>query len=217
MNLIANFILLILWIVGLGLLGWNMAGTLGHVCNAVNWGSSAGIMVCRIYKALFVFTLFATISTLGMIILDVRTRRKQNSLGKYNQMRDSTLDLKPLKSDFRSAHNGRDQDDRPAWMVADHHEPGGSYHSREVSRDDLHHDEPQPAWLREEDGRRDPYQREDPLQPWQSTPRYDHDSHAQDPSREPIRASDFGYAAPPQQTHYDGGTGGNYSDRRQQY
>lgn len=57
-NLVINVFLLILWIVGLSLLGWNMAGTLGHVCNATNWGSEAGIMVCRIYKALFTFALF---------------------------------------------------------------------------------------------------------------------------------------------------------------
>ena len=203
-----------MWIVGLGLLGWNVAGTLGHVCNTANWASPQGIMVCRIYKALFTFTLLATLSTLGMIILDVRVRRKQTSLGRYDQMRDSQLDLKPLKNDYRSGTDGRDGDERPAWMNPDHQPPGSNYHSRDVSRDDLHHDEPQPAWLREDDGRRDPYQREDPLQPWESTSRHEHDYQTQDISREPIRASDFGYAAPPQQTHYDGGT---YSDRRTQH
>src|SRR5947209_9609428 len=54
-NLFINIPLLILWVVGMGLLGWNMAGTLLHACSITNWGNDTGIMICNIYKALFAF------------------------------------------------------------------------------------------------------------------------------------------------------------------
>ena len=94
-----------------------MAGTLGHVCDAANWGSEAGIMICRIYKALFTFTMLGAISAVAMVALDIKVRRKQNSLGKYNQMRDSAYDLKP--SNFSTGALGGHHDEHPeAWQRA---------------------------------------------------------------------------------------------------
>ena len=85
-SLIVNMALLILWSLGLGLLGWNMSGTLGHVCNKDNWGSWMGIMVCRLYKALFSFTVIGWVSLVALVILDFRARSKQKKQGLYNQM-----------------------------------------------------------------------------------------------------------------------------------
>ena len=223
-NMIVNMVLLLVWVVGLGLLGWNMAGTLGHICSSANWGSADGIMVCRSYKALFAFTVLATAATVGMVFLDIKVRRKQTSLGRYNQMRDSAMDLKPLvKGPYGSGAAVSEHDDRPAWMGADHDPIGhhsrdpsrdtfqqghesGVYHSRDASRDAFQHEElPPPAWLREDNGRRDQAHREDPLQPWETVRREPSDYQALDPAREPIRSSDFGYVSPPEQTRYDSG------------
>jgi hypothetical protein len=56
-NLAINALLSIFWATGFGLLAWAMSGTLVHRCDAANWGNDAGIMVCRLYKALFTFSL----------------------------------------------------------------------------------------------------------------------------------------------------------------
>ena len=56
-NLVINAALSVFWATGFGLLAWAMSGTLVHRCNIANWGNDAGIMVCRLYKALFTFAL----------------------------------------------------------------------------------------------------------------------------------------------------------------
>ena len=51
-----NGCLTVLWMLGFGLLVWNLSQTLTHKCVILNWGSQAGVMVCRLYKALTAFT-----------------------------------------------------------------------------------------------------------------------------------------------------------------
>jgi hypothetical protein len=134
LNLIINIILLLLWVVGLSLLGWNMSGTLGHVCNAANWGSDAGIMVCRLYKALFTFTLLGAVSATAMVALDLKVRKKQNSLGKYNPMPESAYSLKPVQEAFSSgAHAGHHNEQPEPWQRAGH--DSTNYTHRDVSRE----------------------------------------------------------------------------------
>jgi hypothetical protein len=135
LNLVINLPLLLLWILGIALLGWNMAGTLGHVCNTANWGSDVGIMVCRIYKALFTFTLFGALSALAMVVLDIKVRKQQTSLGAYNQMRDSTYDEKQQQPErFSSGAVSREQD-RPLapWQSAEREH--SDYNSPGLSRE----------------------------------------------------------------------------------
>ena len=59
-----------------------------------NWGSSVGVMVCRLYKALFSFTVTGWVSAVASVILDLRTRRKQVSRGEYQEMGVGTSDIK---------------------------------------------------------------------------------------------------------------------------
>lgn len=56
-NLILNSVVFGLWTVGFILLSYWMWSTLTHYCNVTNWNDQTGIMVCRIYKALFTFSL----------------------------------------------------------------------------------------------------------------------------------------------------------------
>ncbi|KAF2193023.1 hypothetical protein K469DRAFT_282204 [Zopfia rhizophila CBS 207.26] len=86
LNLILNSFLLLLWTVGFALLSWWSSGTLSHVCNKRNWDDETGIMVCRVYKALFSFSFLGFLSTLLALLLDVRTYRGATQRGKYNQM-----------------------------------------------------------------------------------------------------------------------------------
>jgi hypothetical protein len=111
-----------------------MAGTLGHVCNSANWGSEAGIMVCRIYKTLFTFALLAAVSAVATLVLDITIRKRQTSLGKYDQMRDSTYDLKSSENAFSTGALGRHHDDHPEPWQREGHELN-DYNTRDPSRE----------------------------------------------------------------------------------
>lgn len=67
-----------------------MYGALGHSCSRANWASDDGMMICRTYKALYTFTLFGTLSQIGLIVLDVRSRRSQTKLGRYDNLAGAT-------------------------------------------------------------------------------------------------------------------------------
>ncbi|KAF2472337.1 uncharacterized protein BDR25DRAFT_302579 [Lindgomyces ingoldianus] len=86
LNLVLNSVLAILWTLGFALLSWWSSGTLSHVCNRKNWDNETGVSICRIYKALFAFSLLGFLSTLLALGLDVRTHRSTTRRGKYNAM-----------------------------------------------------------------------------------------------------------------------------------
>jgi hypothetical protein len=54
-NLAVNGFLALVWAVSWSLLTWYMSPTLKNYCDVEHWQEDAGIMVCRIYKALFTF------------------------------------------------------------------------------------------------------------------------------------------------------------------
>lgn len=70
-----------------------MSGTLTHSCSAANWASNDGMMVCRIYKALYSFAVFALLAQIAQIVLDTRSRHNQTKLGRYDNLQGSR-DLK---------------------------------------------------------------------------------------------------------------------------
>lgn len=94
-NLAVNGFLALLWIVSWSLLTWYMSPTLLHYCDVEHWREDAGIMVCRIYKALFTFAFLGLLSTLAALCLDFHVRRKNNKRGMY---RLHDLDNKPPQS-----------------------------------------------------------------------------------------------------------------------
>lgn len=58
LNALVNLVLILLWTFSWTLLTWYMSGTLANMCDMEHWHEDIGIFVCRIYKALFTFTLF---------------------------------------------------------------------------------------------------------------------------------------------------------------
>jgi hypothetical protein len=135
-NLFINITLLVAWIAGISLLGWNMSGTLAHACSAANWGSAAGIMVCHIYKTLFSFTLFASLSAAALVVLDFSVRKRQTNRGKYNRMRESGYDKKPTQEVFSSGALGTEHDDRPEPWLRPGHELN-VYNTQQPSRENI--------------------------------------------------------------------------------
>lgn len=96
-----NGFLTVLWMLGVALIGWNLSGTLGTRCTIEGWGSEAGVMVCRIYKALTAFTVIGLFSTAAGLLLDVRTLRVAVHKGNYNPM----AEYKPRSQHPSSSHN----------------------------------------------------------------------------------------------------------------
>lgn len=83
LNTILNGSLAVLWAVSFGLLSWWSSGTLSHVCNKDNWVDELGISVCRLYKALFSFSLLGLISTLVAVVLDMHVQRQAVARGRF--------------------------------------------------------------------------------------------------------------------------------------
>lgn len=86
LSLSLNSILLVLWTLSFALLTWWSSGTLGHVCNRVNWDNPTGIKICRIYKALFSFTLIGFLATGLALGLDVKVWRNEGRRGKFTSL-----------------------------------------------------------------------------------------------------------------------------------
>jgi hypothetical protein len=57
-NLCINALLLILWAPAFAFLWFWTKKTQSHVCSQKTWEDETGIMICRIYKALFAFSMF---------------------------------------------------------------------------------------------------------------------------------------------------------------
>lgn len=111
LNLVINGFLALLWALSWSLLTWFMSGTLRNQCDIDHWHEEAGIMVCRIYKALFTFTLLGlyvfpfvpyslssrlqtkfSLSTLAALFLDLHVWRQSSRRGIY---RLQDIDSKP--------------------------------------------------------------------------------------------------------------------------
>jgi len=86
LNTVLNSALALLWAVSFGLLSWWSSGTLSHVCNVDNWDSELGISVCRLYKALFSFSLLGLVATLVALGLDIHVQRQANVRGRFQQV-----------------------------------------------------------------------------------------------------------------------------------
>lgn len=109
LNLLLNSILLVLWSIGFGLLSYWMSGTLKHHCDVLSWHDETGIMVCRIYKTLFTFSLLGFISTIAATTLDVHIHRLSTRFGRH--MRLDNLDQKPLAPTSRGPYSDADHRD----------------------------------------------------------------------------------------------------------
>ncbi|KAF2772429.1 hypothetical protein EJ03DRAFT_204039 [Teratosphaeria nubilosa] len=100
LNLAINGFLTLLWGLSWIVLTIYMSRTLAHVCDYEHWNENVGIMVCRIYKALFTFALVGMVSTTAALALDIYVYHLQNRRGIY---RLQSLDAKPRSEATRAS------------------------------------------------------------------------------------------------------------------
>jgi len=92
--MILNIILLLLWMVSLGILGYSMKGTITTSCDTKDWGTSTGVMVCRLYKTLFSFVVVSLVMAFFHICLDIIARRDRYNLSAVGSIRYRDDDIK---------------------------------------------------------------------------------------------------------------------------
>ncbi|KAL4764140.1 uncharacterized protein BDW70DRAFT_116794 [Aspergillus foveolatus] len=86
LSLITNSIVFVIWAVAFVLLAWAVSHTILTTCNATYWATTTGIAVCRMFKALFSFTIIGAAALIASIVLDVIAYRRQTRLGEYDPM-----------------------------------------------------------------------------------------------------------------------------------
>lgn len=194
LNLVINIPLLLLWALSFSLLTWNMSGTLTHICNVENWGNSTGIMICRIYKALFSFSTTGFVCAFAAVILDIRTWRKQTRQGSYAVMAGSkviddkhaSVGVEPLRGAGMGMDRGVTPDPHDQHMQMEPMNRGGQRDGSPYGH----------GYQESYDGR--------PVGDYAN-------GNVAWKSQGQIKVQEFGYAAPTEQTRYDGP--GSYGDR----
>lgn len=123
---------LVIWVVGLALIGYNTAHTILTSCTTKYWGNTTGEKVCQMYKAVFAFTILATAGFIASIVLDAVVRRRQHRFGAYG-LAGPTEDNMELKSSRNQSTSGIAYDSVPAPAMSGGY-PNTSYsHSLEHS------------------------------------------------------------------------------------
>lgn len=196
LSLLLNIPLLTLWCLSFALLAWNMSGTLTHVCSAANWGNNDGVMICRMYKALFSFTVVGLFAAFLAVILDVKTRRKQTRMGNYAAMGSPRGSRLGEKGEVSGMQVGVEplRGESPAPERSRSPAPPGYTHGYTDSLSG-------PRGQREAgyegyDSRAGVEYNGNPVGQYAQGPRWG--------SQTQMRAEDFGYGAPSEQTRYDG-------------
>ncbi|GAB7349378.1 hypothetical protein MBLNU459_g8503t1 [Dothideomycetes sp. NU459] len=106
LNICLNGAAFVLWGMGFGMLSWWMWGTLTHMCDLRNWNDGTGVMVCRIYKALFTFSLLGFVSTICALALDLHIFRLGQRGGRHVRLND--LDQKRRPAAVRGPYTDED-------------------------------------------------------------------------------------------------------------
>jgi hypothetical protein len=107
-NMIISIPILLLWTVGMGLLVYNIYGTLAHSCSTTNWANDDGVSVCGKYKAFFSFVVVGWLCQVALIIVDVRAKKTERALMKYDKMGGNDKDVK--LADLDHSRNASDNE-----------------------------------------------------------------------------------------------------------
>ncbi|KAF2825187.1 hypothetical protein CC86DRAFT_467700 [Ophiobolus disseminans] len=127
LNTLLNSGLALLWAVSFSLLSWWSSGTLSHVCSRDNWDSELGMSVCRLYKALFSFSLLGLLSTLVALVLDVHVQRQATARGRFQQIGLVAADGKGARTEGHRGLVGHETNPNPNSSIAGQMRGGEGY------------------------------------------------------------------------------------------
>jgi hypothetical protein len=155
--------------------------------------------VCSLYKTLFSFALFGILSTLAMVVMDVRSRRRQTRGGVYGKMGDDARTSDVKMDSLVGVHS---RETSLADSVGGNTGGNGAGHGREV------------PW--EMAARPQQQQQQQPQQQQYSQPQYqsargDYTTYSP-PANVRMHPDDFGNGRRPQQMPYNNG-GYGYAGR----
>jgi hypothetical protein len=90
---VLNFLAAAMYLAGLAWLSNGIAPmVLSNTCSKTIWIDDMGVMVCRIYKALYSFVAIGTACALCMVLLDARAHGERGKMGVYRQLQDEKKD-----------------------------------------------------------------------------------------------------------------------------
>ncbi|RAL16380.1 uncharacterized protein BO97DRAFT_402794 [Aspergillus homomorphus CBS 101889] len=143
LSLTTNTTTLLLWLIALGLLSYSLSHTILTSCTTTYWGTSTGINVCRIYKALFAFTILATAAHIAAVTLDVIVHKRQTRLGEYDPMAsNAALNDYKMHNRGSSAMSGGMGPYHPDDMYAQQQHPPQQAPYGYPARHEAYHDAP---------------------------------------------------------------------------
>lgn len=94
LNLALHLGLLILWIIAFGLLTSKISNmVLTHSCNLTLWQTEMGMLVCRMYKAMYAFSAVSVACAVAAVILDWSVLRAA-AAGVYRPLDDQSPDMR---------------------------------------------------------------------------------------------------------------------------
>jgi hypothetical protein len=84
LNSLLNAVLLLLWTLAFALLTrFSARPVLSQACSATIWDAEAGVVVCRLYKAVFSFALLGLLGTAASLGLDVYVQKRLTKRGRF--------------------------------------------------------------------------------------------------------------------------------------
>ncbi|KAE9969800.1 hypothetical protein BLS_005205 [Venturia inaequalis] len=113
-NLFINGGLFMLWGAAFGMLSWWASKTLTHRCKVEDWNDETGVMVCRIYKALYAFGCCGFVSTLCALVLDVIVWKRATRLGNFTALNDDKATVVPYNDVDLPTYNRSQPAENPA-------------------------------------------------------------------------------------------------------
>ncbi|KAK5451634.1 hypothetical protein LTS15_007894 [Exophiala xenobiotica] len=86
-NLFVHLVVLSLWCAAFGVLSWRLGGmVLSHSCTLKIWQTSMGVMVCRLYKAMYSFSAISLALAAGSAVLDYVVLQEDAGAGTYHPL-----------------------------------------------------------------------------------------------------------------------------------
>ena len=87
LNLFVHLVILSLWCAAFGVLSWRLNKmVLSHTCSIKVWETSMGVMVCRLYKAMYSFSAISLALAVGSVILDYTVMKEDAVAGIYQPL-----------------------------------------------------------------------------------------------------------------------------------